>query len=118
MREFVGDKEQHEAAWNSEVLVVLTNEFELEGLMRGLINRVQRSPKAVGLLAGDSAVSAHWSTSGTAAAKLSAAVATHGTVIERTTHCVLVAKAPAGDMLHQSETTVGEATFTVTLVCR
>lgn len=52
-REFAGDKNQYEASWNDNVLVILNleinAELEQEGLARELINRVQRLRKTTGL---------------------------------------------------------------------
>jgi isoleucyl-tRNA synthetase len=72
VREFAGDPKRYEAAWSSNVLVVLdvflTPDLEREGYKREIVNRIQRLRKSAKLLQTNSNVSVYYKLAGKGAA--------------------------------------------------
>jgi len=124
-REFQGDKNKYESAWTDEVLIVLdvetTEELELEGAMREIVNRVQRLRKAAKLQPGDAGVFVFYTIEGVPGPELEVvvkALRTHGAGIDNAAHCSLrplPVGGPPGAKVAESSSKIGSVTFNLVL---
>jgi len=123
VREFSGDTTRYESAYDSDVLIVLDLKedpaLEREGLMRTVVNRVQRLRKAAGLAATDSNIVVYYTLPDSSEGKaVVVAINEHLQKIETETHTKLVSgTAPAAEhVLDSSSSEVNDAKFDLQLV--
>eukprot|EP01124_Arcella_intermedia_P022504 TRINITY_DN3362_c0_g1_i1.p1 TRINITY_DN3362_c0_g1~~TRINITY_DN3362_c0_g1_i1.p1 ORF type:complete len:1073 (-),score=204.87 TRINITY_DN3362_c0_g1_i1:40-3258(-) len=121
VREFAGDTKRYEAAWSESVLIVLdtqlTPELEKEGLLREVVNRIQRLRKSASLSQLDSNVSLSYKVvgKGKPATTLSQLIATEKEYLQEKTKTKIVNAPLKSQVLASGESKVNNVGFELTL---